>query len=36
MTTIVNDLELDDNAVAALKSLYKETRMKPSKQTFLC
>ena len=31
MTTIANDLELDDDAVAALKSLCKETRMKPSK-----
>lgn len=31
MTTIANDLELDDDAVTALKALCKETRMKPSK-----
>ena len=31
MTTLINDLELDDDAIAALKALCKETRMKPSK-----
>jgi hypothetical protein len=31
MTTLTNDLELDDDAISALKALCKETRMKPSK-----
>jgi hypothetical protein len=31
MTTLINDLELDDDAITALKALCKETRMKPSK-----
>jgi hypothetical protein len=31
MSTIPHDLELDDDAIMALKALCKETRMKPSK-----
>ncbi len=31
MITISHDLELDDEAISALKALCKETRMKPSK-----
>lgn len=31
MTTVANDLELDNDAIVALKALCKETRMKPSK-----
>lgn len=31
MITISHDLELDDDAISALKALCKETRMKPSK-----
>lgn len=31
MTTIASNLELDDDAVLALKTLCKETRMNPSK-----
>ncbi|MEI6746561.1 MAG: hypothetical protein WCL34_11420 [Methylococcaceae bacterium] len=31
MTMIAGNLELDDDAVSALKALCKETRMKPSK-----
>ncbi len=31
MKTITEDLELDDEALSALKALCKETRMTPSK-----
>lgn len=31
MTTIADDLELDNDAIVALKALCKENRMKPSK-----
>jgi hypothetical protein len=31
MTTLADNLELDDDAITALKTLCKETRMKPSK-----
>ncbi|MCX7096758.1 MAG: hypothetical protein NTV43_02500 [Methylococcales bacterium] len=31
MTMITNNVELDDEAIIALKALCKETRMKPSK-----
>jgi hypothetical protein len=31
MTTLANNLELDDDAITALKTLCKETRMNPSK-----
>jgi hypothetical protein len=31
MSTLTPDLELDDDAIAALNALCKETRMKPSK-----
>lgn len=31
MTTMVSNLELDDDAVSELKALCKETRMNPSK-----
>lgn len=31
MTTMIHDLEFDDDAIFAFKELCKETRMKPSK-----
>jgi hypothetical protein len=31
MTSLTNDLELDDDAIAELKAHCKENRMKPSK-----